>query len=84
VAHDVALEINASPHRLDLSDIHARLAQEWGAKLTINTDAHRAEQLALMPYGVMTARRGWVRAETVINTWSRDELRGWLARRRGK
>lgn len=83
VRHDVALEINGSPHRLDLNDVHARLAQSRGAKLTINTDAHRAEHLSHMAYGVMTARRGWVVAETVINTWELGRLREWLARRRG-
>lgn len=80
--HNVALEINASPHRLDLSDTHARRAQSLGLKLTINTDAHHADQLSLMPYGVTTARRGWVRAETVINTWPLERLRAWLASRR--
>jgi DNA polymerase (family 10) len=83
VRHDVALEINASPHRLDLNDAHARLAQSRGAKLSINTDAHRADHLAFMPFGVMTARRGWVEAKTVINTWDRRRLRTWLGKRRG-
>ncbi|MGI5818061.1 MAG: DNA polymerase/3'-5' exonuclease PolX [Armatimonadota bacterium] len=82
VAHDVALEINAAPDRLDLSDVHARLATERGAKLTINTDAHRLEHFDFMRYGVLTARRGWVEARSVINTWPLPDLLAWLASRR--
>ncbi len=82
VEHDVALEINASPDRLDLSDVHARLAVERGAKLTINTDAHRLRDFAFMRYGILTARRGWVGAEAVVNTWPLERLRGWLRSRR--
>lgn len=84
VEYDVALEINASPKRLDLSDIHARLAIKRGARLTINTDAHDREHLSFMRYGVMTARRGWVNAGQVINTWPLEELRRWIASRRQK
>ena len=84
VAHQVALEINANPHRLDLSDVNARLAVERGALLSINTDAHAGEELPLMRYGVMTARRGWVGPEAVINTWPVDELRRWLRERRSR
>lgn len=82
VAHDVALEINAAPDRLDLSDVHARLAIERGALLSINTDAHALEHLEFLRYGVLTARRGWVTAEAVINTWSLTRLRRWLRDRR--
>ncbi|MEN6641963.1 MAG: DNA polymerase/3'-5' exonuclease PolX [Armatimonadia bacterium] len=84
VEHQVALEINASPYRLDLSDVNARLAVSKGALLSINTDAHYREELQLLKYGVMTARRGWVEAESVINTWELGRLRGWLAERRKK
>lgn len=83
-AHDVALEINANPHRLDLSDVHARLAVDRGLKLSINTDAHGGPELGLMRYGVMTARRGWVEAPTVINTWPLAQLQQWLRGRRGQ
>ncbi|MBD3293743.1 MAG: PHP domain-containing protein, partial [Armatimonadia bacterium] len=82
VEHDVALEINAAPDRLDLSDVHARLAAERGAKLCINTDAHRLEHLDFMRFGVLTARRGWVEAPSVINTWPLEDLLAWLKGRR--
>jgi DNA polymerase (family 10) len=81
---NVALEINAFPNRLDLSDVNARLAQERGALLSINTDAHHVGHLPYMRYGVATARRGWVVADTVINTWPLERLAKWLQARRGR
>lgn len=84
VEYAVALEINAHPQRLDLSDVHARLAKDRGVKLSINTDAHDASHLEFMQYGVVTARRGWVEAGDVINTWALKELKAWLAARRGR
>lgn len=84
VEHEVALEINAHFYRLDLSDLNARLAWQSGAKLSINTDAHYPEELNLMKYGVMTARRAWVEAPAVINTWPLEQLRLWLRERRSR
>jgi DNA polymerase (family X) len=72
------MEINANPHRLDLRDIHVRLAVELGVKMAINTDAHRAEELDLMPYGVATAQRGWATAKDIVNTWPLDRLLAYL------
>ncbi len=81
-AHDVALEINANPYRLDLDDVHARRAVELGVKLVISTDAHRPEELDYMHYGVGMARRGWVEAQHVINTWPLEKLLEWVTNRR--
>jgi DNA polymerase (family 10) len=77
----VALEINAHPARLDLDDVHARRAVEMGIKLSINTDAHSEADMDLMHFGVSTARRGWVEADDVINTWSVTRLLKWLKSR---
>lgn len=77
----VALEINAHPARLDLDDIHARRAIEMGIKLSINTDAHSDNDMDLMHFGVSTARRAWVEADKVINTWSVKLLLNWLKSR---
>jgi DNA polymerase (family 10) len=79
----VALEINASPYRLDLDDIHARRAKELGIPLSINTDSHSEADFDMLPYGVATARRAWVTKEDVINTWSTKKLLNWL-KKRGK
>jgi DNA polymerase (family 10) len=70
----VVLEINAHPDRLDLSDVHARLAKEHGVKLIIDTDAHSTQQLELMRYGVFIARRAWLEAKDVINTYPLPKL----------
>ncbi|MDQ7030263.1 MAG: DNA polymerase/3'-5' exonuclease PolX [Ardenticatenia bacterium] len=63
-----ALEINASPQRLDLDDHHVRRAVELGCHLVINSDAHRTEELANMCYGVWQARRGWAETHHILNT----------------
>jgi len=79
--HGVALEINAHPSRLDLDDVYARRAIEMGIPLSINTDAHSDSDLDLLYFGVTTARRGWVTAEDVINTWDDERLLSWLKER---
>ncbi|HET6781802.1 MAG TPA: DNA polymerase/3'-5' exonuclease PolX [bacterium] len=73
-----ALEINASPQRLDLSDKHARLARERGVPLAISTDAHTRYQLGYMEYGVAIARRAWLEPGHVINTLPLTALTSWL------
>ena len=72
------LEINAGPERLDLRDTQARMAQERGVKLAINTDAHTRYQLRYMEFGVGTARRGWVESKNILNTLPLRELLAYL------
>ncbi len=74
-----ALEINANDHRLDLRDRHVRIAIEAGARIVINTDAHCVEELDLMRYGVLTARRGWAGAEAILNTWPVEKVLRWIS-----
>lgn len=76
------LEINANPHRLDLSDSHVRLARSLGIKITISTDAHHANELDNMRYGIGQARRGMLSAAEVVNTRGLDEALGLLRWRR--
>lgn len=76
-----ALEINASPDRLDLNDHYIRLGKERGVRFSINTDAHGRHSLADMRYGVLTARRGWAEKEDIINTMPLSELRKWLQKK---
>jgi DNA polymerase (family 10) len=78
----VALEVNASPDRLDLKDTHIMRARELGVPLVISTDAHRTETLADMRFGVATARRGWCEASHILNTRPLGELEAWLHRER--
>jgi DNA polymerase (family X) len=81
IEHNTALEINSNPERLDLDSLYVKLAMDKGALLSINTDAHDAWMLDHIEYGVMTARRGWVTPERVINTWSYEKFREWLSKR---
>jgi DNA polymerase (family X) len=69
-----ALELNANPNRLDLSAENIRKAQDQGVKLVINTDAHSIDHLEFMEVGVGTARKGWIKKDTVINTWDKNKL----------
>jgi DNA polymerase (family X) len=75
---ETVLEISAYPERLDLKDAHVRLARDRGALFEIGTDSHRRDHLRLMEYGVGTARRGWVEARSVINSWPLAELLNFL------
>jgi len=75
-----ALEISASPSRLDLSAEPTRMAKEFGVRLVINTDAHSVRELELLPYGVAQARRGWIEPQDVVNTMELPELLAWLGR----
>ena len=72
------LEASAQPDRLDLSDVHVRLAIEAGAKLSIDTDAHSVARLEAVRFGVMNARRGWATAVDVVNTREWPELKTLL------
>ncbi len=76
-----ALEINANPRRLDLEAQYARRAVELGIPLSINTDAHAPDQMDLLHFGVLTARRGWVEAPSVINTWPLEKFMQWVKSR---
>ena len=77
-----ALEINASPQRLDLPSDHIRAARDAGVVFAIDSDAHSVGDLGNMPYGVGTAQRGWLTADDVINTWPLDRLRAFLRKGR--
>lgn len=77
----IALEINASPYRLDLEAQYARRAAEQGIPICIDTDAHHVDHMANIRYGVLTARRGWLTAEQVINTWPLERFLSWVTAR---
>jgi DNA polymerase (family 10) len=76
-----ALEINASPARLDLPADHVKAARDAGVKFSIDTDAHSVGDLANVPYGVGTAQRGWLTPDDVINTWPLERLLAFFAKR---
>ncbi len=77
-----ALEINASPQRLDLPSDHIRAARDAGVVFAIDSDAHSVADQGNLPYGAGTAQRGWLTPDDVINTWPLDRLRAFLAKGR--
>ncbi|HEX5229064.1 MAG TPA: DNA polymerase III, partial [Bryobacteraceae bacterium] len=78
---NVFLEINASPERLDLSGAMVRTAKGLGCKFAINTDSHQTKHLGInMPFGVLTARRGWLEARNVLNALPLPEFEKAIAK----
>lgn len=78
-----ALEINASPDRLDLRDEHVKMAVKAGVKLVINSDAHAPAHFNFLEYGIATARRGWAEKKDILNTLPVNELLKWLKSDKG-
>ncbi|MCA1840323.1 MAG: DNA polymerase/3'-5' exonuclease PolX [Actinomycetota bacterium] len=81
-ANQVALEINASPSRLDLKDDHIRAAAEFGCMFSIDTDAHAPLRLDRMRLGVGMAQRGWLTKEQVIGCMPLKTLKRFLTKAR--
>jgi len=79
-----ALEINASPERLDLGDEQIIAARRHGVRFAINTDAHAVPHLDNLRYGVGTAQRGGLTADEVVNTWTLTALRRFLRKSSGR
>jgi len=79
-ARNVALELNAHPDRLDLTDVHCRMAKDEGVLVAISSDAHGVEGLQMLRYGVGQARRGWLEKSDILNARPLAELRRFLAR----
>jgi DNA polymerase (family 10) len=73
------LEVNANPARLDLKDVHIKMAIDNHAKVAINTDAHHIDQLELLPFGVATGRRGWATSENVVNSWDFERFTQYIS-----
>lgn len=78
------IEINSSPHRLDLEWRWCRKAKEQGVMLAINPDAHAVEEFDYVAYGVNAARKGWLSPEDILNTRSLTEVKKLLKRKYGK
>ncbi|GAA0456534.1 DNA polymerase/3'-5' exonuclease PolX [Alkalibacillus silvisoli] len=84
VENNTIIELNANPNRLDLTWSWLRAAQEKGATIAINTDAHNYKMLDDMKVGVQAARKGWIEKDTVINTWSAKEIQHFLKKKKGE
>ncbi len=76
--HNISLEINSHPERLDLKDSHIFLARERGVKVAISTDSHTIDTMPYMSFGIHNARRGWCEKRDVLNTMSLKKLQSYL------
>jgi len=81
-ARGIALELNAHPERLDLTDTHCRMAKEEGVLVAVSSDAHTTLDLENLRFGVGQARRGWLEKSDVLNTRTLAELRKLISRGR--
>ncbi len=72
--YDKIIEINSNPHRLDIDWRYIKYAKEKGVKLAICPDAHRVKGLQDVKYGIGIARKGWLEAKDVINTYDEDKV----------
>jgi DNA polymerase (family 10) len=78
------LEMNGSPHRLDLAVERARRAVEVGCLLSVDSDAHKVREFDHLDWGISQARRAWVEPRHVLNTRSRADLLAWVAGKPGR
>ena len=83
-AHDVCIEINAHPSRLDLDWRLVYKARNKGVSIPVDPDAHALAGLDVMRYGIGIARKGWLRASDVPNTLELDALQAFFRTRRAK
>jgi hypothetical protein len=74
----MAVEINSQPHRLDLNDVHAKLARDRGVPIVISSDSHSRQALGYLRWGVAVGRRAWLQPADVLNTRPFDEFRASL------
>jgi DNA polymerase (family 10) len=80
-ARGIALELNAHPERLDLTDVHCRMARDEGVPVAIDSDAHSVHDFDNLVHGIGQARRGWLEKADVLNTRPLDSLLRWLRRK---
>ena len=77
----VAIELNSSPHRLDIDEHTARMARDVGVPVVLSSDAHGVRELSNLRYGIGIARRAWLTREHILNTRSAEALQEWRASR---
>ncbi|MEW6035853.1 MAG: DNA polymerase/3'-5' exonuclease PolX [Candidatus Micrarchaeota archaeon] len=76
------VEIDGFPDRLDLKDVHIRAAKEAGCRFTLSTDAHNVNHMGYLKFAVAQARRGWLEAKDILNTYPVKRIEKELAKRR--
>jgi DNA polymerase (family 10) len=64
----IAIEVNGSPHRLDIKSEYVRMAIQRGTRLVVSVDAHSTAELGYLKFAVGTARKGWAQKQNILNT----------------
>lgn len=82
--YDVAIELNASPHRFDIDWRYGKYAKECGVYISVNPDAHSVEGLQDMAYGIGIARKGWLEKQNILNALPLAELEAFFQRKRNR
>lgn len=77
-----ALEINSGPDRLDLNDVNTRVARDAGVWICVDADAHHPDHLSWVDLGIVTARRGWCEASSILNAQPLDAVLEFVKRKR--
>lgn len=80
-AHDVAIELNAHPARLDIDWRWGPELRKCKTKISVNPDAHATDELANTRFGVMMARKALIPSAQVVNSRSTSEVEKWLRRK---
>ena len=78
---NTALELNANPMRFDLATEWLMKAQDMDIPIAINTDSHNKQSFHFMDYGVRMGKKAWLKRESVINTWTKDQLLTFINRK---
>jgi DNA polymerase (family 10) len=82
--HGVVMELNANPHRLDLSIEHLILAKEAKVMIAINPDAHSTKGLSDLYFGAMMAKKAHLTPDDVLNTLALDDIKKWIYKTKEK
>jgi DNA polymerase (family X) len=80
--HDVAIEINADPHRMEMDWRYWKDARARGVVTAINPDAHSVRELDNVRLGTTVARKGWLEAGDVVNAWELEDVKRYVGRKR--
>ena len=80
--NQVAMEINCNPVHLDMDEVFARSASEFGVLISIDADSHAIHKFENLKFGISIARRAWVDKQAVINTWPTEKIIDWLKNRK--
>lgn len=78
--HEVVIELNANPHRLDIDWGWIPYALDHGVMIAINPDAHSKEKMRDIKYGIFAARKGGLQAQNCLNNMGLRAFEEWITK----